>query len=50
MDIDIRELPLERTFDEMTDDELDVASGGVSLNYGQIEWHYTPQRRDGSGN
>ncbi len=50
MDIDIRELPLERAFDEMTDDELDVASGGASFNYGAIEWHYTPQKADGSGN
>jgi hypothetical protein len=47
MDSDICELPFELTIDELTDDELDVAAGGVSLTYGEIKVTYTPQKADG---
>ena len=45
MSTKIRELPLEPTIDEMTDDELGAVSGGVSFEYGKMEWVYTQQKR-----
>jgi hypothetical protein len=32
---------------ELSGKDLEKVEGGVSLNYGQIEWTYTQQKRDG---
>jgi hypothetical protein len=32
--------------DELTEQELDKASGGISFSYGSLEIKYTPQKRD----
>jgi type VI protein secretion system component Hcp len=33
-----------KTKDELSEQELDETSGGISLNYGEIKWTYTPQK------
>ena len=32
--------------DDLTEQELDKASGGISFNYGSLEIKYTPQKSD----
>lgn len=32
--------------DELSEQELDKASGGISVSYGSLEIKYTPQKRD----
>ena len=32
--------------DELSEQELDKASGGISFSYGSLEIKYTPQKRD----
>jgi hypothetical protein len=32
--------------DELSEQELDKASGGISFSYGSLEIEYTPQKRD----
>jgi len=34
---------------ELTPSELDLVSGGLTLNYSTIKWTYTQQKPDGSG-
>jgi type VI protein secretion system component Hcp len=34
---------------ELTPSELDLVSGGVSLNFSKIEMSYVPQNADGTG-
>jgi hypothetical protein len=32
--------------DELSEQELDKASGGISFNYGRLQIKYTPQKSD----
>jgi hypothetical protein len=32
--------------DELSEQELDKASGGISFNYGSLQIKYTPQKSD----
>jgi type VI protein secretion system component Hcp len=34
---------------ELTPSELDLVSGGLTLNFTKIAWTYTQQKPDGSG-
>lgn len=34
--------------DELSEQELDKASGGITFNYGSLQIKYTPQKPDGT--
>jgi hypothetical protein len=46
MNSEIRELSPELTVEEMTDDQLDVVCGGISIPYQQVKFEYKEQKAD----